>query len=189
MIYAIVVGNNQSMKSYETLDKLTRDHRGYIRSINNISELQNASNQMATAGSKVKNVRLVETLPNYLIQNNSSAEDDSGRMKLNGDSEKWTTTTISWDVGYLSECESTRFVAFFCWKLPADVNQPRLASYVNYMDEGVSKSIPLPEYGINIVSSAEQKPQSAPMTAPGFETLFTGIGLMGAVYLYRKLNS
>lgn len=189
MIYAIVVGNNQGIKSYETLDKLTKDHRGYIRSINNISELQNALIQMATAGSKIKNVRLVETLPNYLILNNSSAEDDSGRIKLNGDSEEWTTTTISWDVGDLSECWSTRFEAFFCWKLPADVNQPRLASYVNYTDDsGVSKSIPLPEYEINIVPSAEQKPQNAPMKAPGFETLFTGVGLMGAVYLYRRLN-
>jgi uncharacterized protein (DUF2141 family) len=190
MIYAIVVGNNQGIKSYETLDKLTRDHQGYIRSINNISELQNALIKMATAGSKIKNVRLVETLPNYLILNNGTAEDDSGKIQLNGDSKEWTTTTISWDVGDLSGCWNTTFEAFFCWKLPADVNQPRLASYVNYTDDrGVTKSITLPEYEINIVPSAEQKPQSAPIKAPGFESLFTWVGMMGAIYLSRRLNS
>ena len=71
-IYAIVVGNNQGITTYDMLAKLTRDHQGDIRSINNASELQNALLEMATAGSKIKNVRLVETLPNYLILNNSN---------------------------------------------------------------------------------------------------------------------
>ncbi len=194
MIYAIIVGNDQGIKSYETLDKLTRDHQGYIKSINNMSELQSALIEMATAGSKIKNVRLVETLPNYLILNNGTVEDDSGRIKLNGDSRDWTTTTIYWDVGDLSECWNTSFEAFFCWKLPADINQPKLASYVNYTDHsGVSKSILLPEHEINIVSSVD-KPQRIPadtgaMKQPGFESLFTGLALIGAVYLYRRLNS
>ena len=142
-IYAIVVGNNIGVTPYEMLDSLTRNHQGYIRSINNISELQEALIQMATAGSKIKNVHLVETLPNYLILNNATAEDDSGKIQINGDSNEWTTTTISWDVGDLSGCWNTTFQAFFCWKLPADVNQPKLTSYVNYTDEKGERKIPV----------------------------------------------
>ena len=191
-IYAIVVGNNIGVTPYEMLDSLTRNHQGYIRSINNISELQEALIQMATAGSKIKNVHLVETLPNYLILNNSTAEDDSGKIQINGDSNEWTTTTISWDVGDLSGCWNTTFQAFFCWKLPADVNQPKLTSYVNYTDEkGVERTILLPEYEINIVPSSGQVSQVAPVnretkTQPGFEALLAVMGLSIAGYLYRR---
>ena len=108
---------------------------------------------------------------------------------------EWTTTTISWDVGDLSECWNTSFEAFFCWKLPADVNQQKLASYVNYTDDkGASRSIKLPEYEINIVPSLKQEPQSEPAKGatkkqPGFEALFAGIGLAGMIYLYRRIKS
>lgn len=194
-IYAIVVGNNKGIKPYEMLDRLTRDHQGYIRSINNISELQDALIQMATAGSRIKNVHLVETLPNYLILNKGTAEDDSGKIKLNGDSKEWTTTTISWDVGDLSGCWNTTFDAFFCWKLPADVNQQKLTSYVNYTDDkGVERTILLPEYEINIVPASGQASQEGPVKAeekkqPGFEALFAAMGLSIAGYLYRRRDA
>ena len=191
-IYAIVVGNNIGVVPYEMLDNLTRNHQGYIKSINNISELQNALIQMATSGSKVKNVHLVETLPNYLILNNGTAEDDSGKIQLNGDSKEWTTTTISWDVGDLSGCWNTTFQAFFCWKLPADVNQPKLTSYVNYTDDtGAERTILLPEYEINIVPSSGQGSQGAPVngkakTQPGFEAFLAAIGLFAAGFYMRR---
>ncbi len=195
-IYAIIVGNNQGKSSYATLAKLTRDHQGDIRSIDNVSEMQQVLIQMATAGPKIKDVRLVETLPNYLVLDNSSALDDSGRIKINGDNKEWTTTTISWDIGDLSGCWNTSFEAIFCWKLPADVNQPKLASYVNYTDyQGSRKSIPLPEYEINIVSSVAIPQSTLASTEagakkqPGFGSLFAGLGLIGAVYLYRRLSS
>jgi uncharacterized protein (DUF2141 family) len=194
-IYAIVVGNNKGIKPYAMLDKLTRDHQGYIRSINNISELQDAIIQMATARPIIRNVHLVETLPNYLILNNSTAEDDLGRIRLNKDSEEWTTTTISWDVGDLSGCWNTTFEAFFCWRLPADVNQQTLTSYVNYSDDkGVERTILLPEYEINIVPASGQESQGEPLNAaekkqPGFEALFAAMGLSIAGYLYRRRDA
>lgn len=194
-IYAIVVGNNIGITPYEMLDSLTRNHQGYIRSINNISELQEALIQMVTAGSRIRNVHLVETLPNYLILNNGTAEDDSGKIQINGDSNEWTTTTISWDVGDLSGCWNTTFQAFFCWKLPADVNQPKLTSYVNYTDDkGVERTILLPEYEINIVPSSGQGSQVAPVngetkTQPGFEALLAAMGISIAGYLYRRRDA
>jgi uncharacterized protein (DUF2141 family) len=194
-IYAIVVGNNIGVTPYAMLENLTMAHHGYIRSINNISELQDALIQMATAGSKIKNVHLVETLPNYLILNNGTAEDDSGKIQINGDSKEWTTTTISWDVGDLTGCWNTTFQAFFCWKLPADVNQPKLTSYVNYTDDkGVERTILLPEYEINIVPSLGQGSQGAPVNMeakkqPGFEALLAAIGLSIAGYLYRRRDA
>jgi hypothetical protein len=191
IFYAIVVGNNSGIEPYRMLDNITRDHQGYIRSINNMSELQDALIQMATAGSKIKNVHLVETLPNYLILNNGTAEDDSGKIQLNRDSKEWTTTTISWDVGDLSGCWNTTFQAFFCWKLPADVNQPKLTSYVNYTnDEGADKTILLPEYEINIVPFSGQESQGQPLTEakkqPGFEALLAAMVLSIAGYLCRR---
>lgn len=195
-IYAIVVGNYEGKEPSEMLDKLTRDHQGYIRSINNISELQNALVQMATARPNIRNVHLVETLPNYLILNNSTVADDSGRIRLNEDSREWPTTTISWNVGDLSECWSTTFEAFFCWKLPADMNQQAVTSFVNYTDDkGVERTIPLPEYEINIVKASGQKSQPEPITTeekkqqPGFEALFAAIGLCIAGYLNRRRDS
>ncbi|MGB5099814.1 MAG: SpaA isopeptide-forming pilin-related protein [Methanothrix sp.] len=194
-IYAIVVGNNKGIKPYEMLDKLTRDHQGYIRSINNISELQDALIQMVTAGSRIKNVHLVETLPNYLILDNGTAEDDSGKIQLNGDNKEWTTTTISWDVGDLSGCWNTTFDAFFCWKLPADVNQQTLTSYVNYTDDtGVERTILLPEYEINIVTASRQESQGVPLNTaekkqPGFEALFAAMGFSIAGYIYRRRDA
>ncbi len=194
-IYAIVVGENIGKKPYEMLEKLTRDHQGYIRSINNISQLQDALVQMATARPSIRNVHLVETLPNYLILNNSTAEDDLGSIRLNADSKEWTTTTISWDIGALSRCWSTTFEAFFCWKLPADVNQRTLTSYVNYTDDkGVERTIPLPEYEINIVSASGQESQPEPVKTeekkqPGFEALFAAMGLCIAGYLYRRRDN
>jgi len=195
-IYAIVVGNYEGKEPYEMLDELTRDHQGYIRSINNISELQNALVQMATARPNIRNVHLVETLPNYLILNNSTVADDSGRIRLNEDSREWPTTTISWNVGDLSECWSTTFEAFFCWKLPADMNQQAVTSFVNYTDDkGVERTVPLPEYEINIVKASGQKSQPEPITTeekkqqPGFEALFAAIGLCIAGYLNRRRNS
>jgi len=195
-IYAIVVGNYVGKEPYEMLDKLTRDHQGYIRSINNISELQKALVQMVTARPNIRNVHLVETLPNYLILNNSTVEDDSGKIKLNKDSREWPTTTITWNVGDISECWSTTFEAFFCWKLPADMNQQAVTSFVNYTDDkGVERTIPLPEYEINIVKASGLKSQPEPITKeakkqqPGFEALFAAIGLCIAGYLNRRKDS
>ena len=195
-IYAIVVGDmKETNTSYKVLSNLTKDYRGYLASIMNPSDIERVLTEMATAGPMLKNVRLVETLPNYLILINNTSTDDNGKIRLNGDSKDWTTTTIEWDIGDLSGCWNTDFQVVFCWKLPADVNQPKLASYVNYTDDkGVSRSITLPEYEINIVHSVEQAPHSTPIKGatvkqPGFEALFAAIGLTSAIYLYRRMNS
>lgn len=192
-IYAIVIGDHKETNAYKMLDKLTKEHQGYTVSISNVSELEDVLIKVATAGPVVKDVYLVETLPNYLVLLNSTAEDDGGRIRLNGDSKDWTTTTIEWDIGDISSCDSTEFQAVFCWKLPADVNQPRLASYVNYTDsEGAHRTVSLPEYEIHIVPTTEQKSQSYPMKTaevkqqPGFEVLLAFIGLSAMEYLYRR---
>jgi len=174
------------------LNDLTRKHGGYVIPINDLSDLGEALVKTATAGARMTNVHLVEVLPNYLVLLNRTATDHSGKVRLNGDSKDWTTTTITWDIGDLSGCWSTDFQAVFCWKLPADVNQPKLASYVNYTDEkGMSKTLMLPEHEINIVSTLGQTslPVAAKGTeekAPGFEALFAAIGISLAGYLYRR---
>ncbi|MDQ1283333.1 MAG: hypothetical protein QG666_1125, partial [Euryarchaeota archaeon] len=146
-IFAIVVGEKNETKALAMLNELTGKHRGYVIPINDLSELGEALVKTATAGSLMKNVHLVEVLPNYLALNNSTAIDDGGRVTLNGDSKDWTTTTITWDIGDLSDCWSTDFRAVFCWKLPADANQPQRNSYVNYTDEqGMSRTLALPEH-------------------------------------------
>ena len=137
-MYAIVVGDREET-FYKMLSNLTKDYHGYLASIKNPSDLGRVLTQMASAGPMLKNVRLVETLPNYLILTNNTVM-DNGKIRLNGDSKDWTTTTIEWDIGDLFDCWNTDFQAVFCWKLPADVNQPKLASYVNYTDDkGVSR--------------------------------------------------
>jgi protocatechuate 3,4-dioxygenase beta subunit len=193
-IYAIVVGDKKETNtSYQVLSNLTKNYHGYLASIKNPLDLERVLTQMATAGPMLKNVRLVETLPNYLILKNDTVT-DNGKLRLNGDSKDWTTTTIEWDVGDLVGCWSTDFQAVFCWKLPADVNQPKLASYVNYTDDkGVSRSITLPEYEINIVHSVEQAPQNAPaegatVKQPGFEWWGAIVGLIAMMYLFRRHN-
>lgn len=176
------------------LNDLTRKHKGYVIPLKDLSELGEALVKTATAGSLIKNVHLVEVLPNYLALLNSTTTDDEGRVRLNGDSKDWTTTTITWDVGDLSGCWSTDFQAVFCWKLPADVNQPKLNSYVNYTDEmGMSRTLVLPEHEINIVSGTGNMPVTASKSAaepkkeaPGFEALFVAIGIFAAGYLYRR---
>jgi hypothetical protein len=191
-IFAIVVGDQKGSNTSKMLDALTSEHNGYVVSVNDLSELGGVLIKMATAGSRMKNVHLVEVLPNYLVLLNGTATEDKGKVRLNGDSKDWTTTTIAWDIGDLSDCWSTNFQAVFCWKLPADVNQPRQVSFVNYTNEkGVSKTIELPEHEINIVSTLSQKPQEVSANTeekkqPGFEMLFAAIGLCLAGYLCRR---
>ena len=193
-IFAIVVGDNKETNASVMLNDLTRKHKGYVIPIKDLSELGEALVKTATAGSLIKNVHLVEVLPNYLALLNSTATDDEGRIRLNGDSKDWTTTTITWDIGDLSGCWNTDFQAVFCWKLPADVNQPKLNSYVNYTDEmGMSRTLLLPEHEINIVTGTGNMPVTASKSAaepkkeaPGFEALFAAIGISLAGYLYRR---
>jgi hypothetical protein len=195
-VYAIVVGNSKDTKAYAMLDSMAREHRGYVKSIQNLSELEGVLVEMATAGSRISNVHLVETLPNYLILVNETAKDDKGIIRLNGDSKDWKTTTISWDIGELTNCWNTTFKAIFCWKLPADVNQPKLTSYINYTDEnGNSRTIHMPEYQIHIVPTDSQKAQNEPAKTEGnnqpgskalLAVLLAAIGLSAAVYFIRR---
>lgn len=193
-IFAIVVGDQKGANATQMLNVLTSEHNGYVIPLKNLSDLGGALVKTATAGSLMKNAHLVEVLPNYLVLLNSTATDDQGKVSLNGDSKDWTTTTITWDIGDLSGCWSTDFQAVFCWKLPADVNQPALTSYVNYTDEeGMSRTLILPEHEINIVPALGQKslPVSAKETekekeTPGFEALFAAIGISLAGCLCRR---
>ena len=192
-IFAIVVGDNNETNASRMLDDLTKKHKGFVIPLHDLSDIGEALVNTATAGSLLKNVQLVEVLPNYLALNNSTARDDKGQVRLNGDSKDWTTTTITWDIGDLSECWSTDFQAVFCWKLPADVNQPRLNSYVNYTDEeGMRRMLIIPEHEINIMpgtgnmpvaSSSATQPNEA---APGFDMFFTAIAMSLAGYLYQR---
>jgi len=193
-IFAIVVGDQRDTNASRMLNRLTREHKGYVIPLKDLSELGEALVKTATAGSLIKNAHLVEVLPNYLVLLNSTATDDSGKIRLNGDSKDWTTTTITWDIGDLAECWSTDFQAAFCWKLPADVNEPNLASYINYTDEsGMSRTIILPEHEINIVPAEQRVPAlvSTPnkepeKQAPGFGGLLAIIGISVTGYLYRR---
>ena len=106
-IYAIVVGDEKET-FYKMLSNLTTDYHGYLASIENPSDLERVLTQMAAAGPMLKNVRLVETLPNYLILTNNTVT-DNGKIRINGDSKDWTTTTIEWDIGDLFDCWNTRF--------------------------------------------------------------------------------
>ena len=193
-IFAIVVGDHRDTNASRMLNRVTREHNGYVIPLKDLSELGEALVKTATAGSLIKNVHLVEVLPNYLVLLNSSATDDSGKIRLNGDSKDWTTTTITWDIGDLADCWSTDFQAVFCWKLPADVNQPRMASYINYTDEsGMSRTIILPEHEINIVTAEQRAPALAfiptkepEKEAPGFGVLLAIMGVSVTGYLYRR---
>ncbi|MHB8118743.1 MAG: SpaA isopeptide-forming pilin-related protein [Methanothrix sp.] len=191
-IFAIVVGDMKDTKASRMLNNLAKNHSGYVIQLKDLSALGEALVKTATAGSKMKNVHLVEVLPNYLALLNSTATDDQGKVRLNGDSKDWTTTTITWDIGDLSGCWSTDFQAVFCWKLPADVNQPKLASYVNYTDEkGMSRTLTLPEHEINIVPTLGQTSLPVPAKpaekeTSGFEALFAAIGISLAGYLCRR---
>jgi len=192
-IFAIVVGDMKDTKASRMLNNLAKNQNGYVIQLKDLSALGEALVKTATAGSKMKNVHLVEVLPNYLALLNSTTTDDQGKVRLNGDSKDWTTTTITWDIGDLSGCWSTDFQAVFCWKLPADVNQPKLASYVNYTDEkGMSRTLTLPEHEINIVPTLGQTSLPVPAKpvekeTPGFEALFAAIGISLAGYLYRRM--
>lgn len=191
-IFAVVVGNKRETEAFKMLDGLTRKHNGYVVSVNNLSELGPILTRMATAGSSIKNVHLVEVLPSYLVLLNGTANDDKGQIHLNGDSRDWTTTTISWDIGDLSSCWSTQFQAVFCWKLPADINQPSRISRVNYTDEkGKVRSIQLPEHEINIVPTSSQIHQEASdkpeaKSLPGFGAIFAAIVLITSMRGYGK---
>jgi len=194
-IFAIIVDNKKDTNASKMLDSLTKSHQGYVITMKDLSELEAILVKMATSGAMMKNVRLVEVLPSYLVLLNSTATDDSGTVQINKDGPDWSTTTVSWNIGDLSGCWSTYFQAAFCWKLPADVNHKARVSHINYTDEkGTSKTMVLPEYEINIVptpagtvqttSSNEQKMKT--LGSPGFELFLGTIGISLIGYLYRR---
>ena len=117
-IFAVVVGDNTDTEPFKMLEALTKDHKGYVVSLNNLSGLRGIFAQMATAGSRIKNVHLAEVLPTYLVLLNSTATEDKGKIRLNGDNADSTTTTIDWDIGDLSECWSTDFREFSAGSCP-----------------------------------------------------------------------
>lgn len=191
-IFAIIVGNRKQTNASRMLDVLTQKHNGYVISMKDLSELEAALVRMATSGARMKNVHLVEVLPSYMGLINSTATDDGGSVHINQDGTDWSTTTVSWDIGELSGCWSTDFLAVFCWKLPADVNHKARFSYINYTDErGASKTLALPEYEINIIPADDNAVLPAPAReqsekAPGFNSFLAAIGLSMAGYLCRR---
>ena len=57
-IFAVVVGDNTDTEPFKMLEALTKDHKGYVVSLNNLSGLGGILAQMATAGSRINECSL-----------------------------------------------------------------------------------------------------------------------------------
>jgi hypothetical protein len=108
-------------------------------------------------GIKLKDVKVVENLPNYITLNNSSVG-DRGKIQKNNDGRKWSTTNVTWNIGDMDKSRSLSFEGAFHWRLPADAQHiegsPLAMSVVTFRDSNGSKMTQLiPEGEIVIVSN------------------------------------
>lgn len=136
-------------------------------------------------GNVLRDVRVVDTLPSYMILDNNSLMHKAD-VQINHDGIEWNTTSIAWDLGYVDMCKSLTFDAAFRWRLPADAQHlegaPMPISAVTYNDsKGVSHKLEIPEREIKIALGV---PMRHP--APGFEIVLSLLGLLVGVLMLRR---
>jgi len=107
-------------------------------------------------GIELKDVKVVENLPNYIALNNSSVG-DRGKIQKNNDGKKWSTTNVTWNIGDLDKPRSLAFEGIFHWRLPADAQHvegsPLAMSVVTFTDSNGRKITQMiPEGEIMIIS-------------------------------------
>ena len=138
-------------------------------------------------------VQMTDSLPRYMALNpdkDGNFTIEPTRIERNGT--EWRTTTMVWDLGDLSSDDnwSVSFDALFCWRIPADAREQEssVKSEVNYIDPetGDRMSVPIPEGGIRIEPGAKSAASAASKGIPGFSALIGGMGLLAAVYLFKK---
>jgi hypothetical protein len=143
-------------------------------------------------GKNLKDVKVIENLPNYMILNNSSAI-DRAKIRLNHDGEKWSTTNITWDIG---ELDTPRFLTFegaFRWRMPADAQHregaPLPRSVVTYTDingNRMVKYIPEGEIRITSGSRSSEGGEERNEEEPGFEALIAFISIISMALIPKK---
>jgi PGF-CTERM protein len=147
-------------------------------------------------GIKLKDVKVIENLPNYIMLNNSSVK-DRGSIRLNHDGKEWSTTNITWNIGDLDMPRSLAFEGVFHWRLPADAQHVEGShlpeSVVTYSDyNGGRYKQEIPEGEIKIGSSHLQKTETyatskkGPNGMPGFEALIALISILAIALIVRK---
>jgi hypothetical protein len=107
-------------------------------------------------GKGLKDVKIVENLPNYITLNNSSVG-DRGIIRKNNDGSRWSTTNVTWNIGDMDKSRTITFEGAFHWRLPADAQHiegsPLAMSVVTFIDSNGHKLTQMiPEGEILIVS-------------------------------------
>lgn len=140
----------------------------------------------------LKDVKIVDSLPNYLSLNKSSLSRDAA-IRINHDGRQWTTTTLTWDIGDLNKCKSITFEADFLWKVPADAQYvgayPLPVSEVTYFNTtGIKGSVEIPEGEINLgePNNPGEIPPNTPV-GPSFEAITGILSLLGVVIILKRL--
>ncbi len=190
-IHAIAIGGRET-DTVRLLRNLTSEHHGKLYLANDSAELQDALTKLAlvTRPTVLKSVQLIDTLPSYLEPVDYQVNPpDSKNITENNDGRDWRTTTMKWWVGNLSSSGrpwNTSFTVRFCWVVPADIHQKDVAprvSQVNYVrEDGSMAAIPVPEGAISFSKSATPVPR----IVPGFEVLFSLVGLLVLAYTFRR---
>lgn len=194
-IYSIVVGNAKS-PAFGLMNNLSAANGGKAFAASDKNEVMDYLSRISssvTAPTVMKNVELVDTLPNYIFDA-MPIHNSWHNITKNDDGHGWSTRTARWKIGDLSSsggCWSTSFRAAFCWYLPADAQQfegkPRLASEVTYTKEdGTQGKVLVPE-GIIQITPAPTNPSVTgwPSWWPLLLVLILAV-VIAAAYLARK---
>ncbi len=180
----------------ENLTSIVRPTKGTLEIIDDPARIETAMKKlMALQLTKrtLKDVLVTDSLPGYMAlhpDNVGNFTVEPTRIDRNGTD--WRTTTMVWDVGDLSSDEnwSVSFDALFCWRMPADAREREssVKSEVDYVDPetGDQVSVLIPEGGIRIVPGAKSATSATSNGIPGFSAWIGGMGLLAAVYLFRK---
>jgi hypothetical protein len=198
-VHSIVIGPKDT-PTYRLMEELTRKNNGTVFTANSSQDLRNALLKLssATAPSTLYNLKLIETLPNYMTELEPLSEHKPDSIAKNMNGRDWSTITARWNISKVDENGwNTTFRARFCWNLSADSNlvdgAPRPASKVIYTRENKTPSeIPLPEGLIRISNSRDYAQKAAQpggvnegQEAPGFSVL-GGLLAFGAIVLMAR---
>ena len=160
-IHSITIGPTQNKEIANMLGNLTSQYGGEnVSIIESSDELEKELTNLTVSCIErrtLKNVTVVETLPNYMRALKDGYEIKPTSEHINSDGMDWSTVTMKWDIGDLSsdKCWENTFKAIFCCRVPADVTQPegiqRTTSEVTYSDPTnitITKHLLIPEGGI-----------------------------------------
>ena len=199
-VYSIVIGPKNT-STYRLMEDLTRKNNGTIFTANSSQDLRDALLNLSslTAPSTLSNVKLIETLPNYMTEMKPSGNHQPDSIVKNMDGRDWSTITARWNISRIDERGwNTTFRARFCWNLSADSNladhAPRPASKVVYTKENSTLGeIPLPEGLISIQNvrnyqqpTTQQTGGNENQATPGFLILGSLLAIGAGVLMTRR---